>query len=244
MKLHLSSILIALLSLTVAGAAFAADPGPSPAAQPPAAGEATPAPDLLPPSTAPGAEPTKPITGAFGLRLGERFVPETVAMVLAEEPHTYRRWDNAELQGTRYHVEPYERSACFQTYQVLTNQDGIIYSIRAEYLDAEKQSTCKAVTAIADELRVKYGRPRGHGSYGEIWFSFRDIATNPARSLRLYGHRCKGGRYTIMYSDDKLQRGSPPPKAETPAEQAPEASAAPAGEAPAVAAPATEPGGK
>lgn len=220
MERQLWSIVSALILLAVSAMTAAAEVPVSPAApaaQPPAAqaaGGQSPAPDLLPQSAVPDAEPTKPITGAFGLRLGERFDPEMVALVLAAEPHSYRRWDKTEQQGTRYRVEPYERSACFQTYEVLTNQDGIIYAIRGDHEDAEKQSACKTVTIIADELKAKYGRPRGQGSFNEIWFSFRDLAANPSRSLRLYGHRCKGGRYTILYSDEELERGKRPPKAE------------------------------
>lgn len=75
------------------------------------------------------------------------------------------------------------------------------------------QATCKAeVKTIAKELESRYGKPRGQGWDG-LWFAFRQFSDTSNLSLRLYGHRCRTGMYSIIYTDIKLQRGIVPVKA-------------------------------
>lgn len=120
--------LIASEAMEVAPAAPRVDaPGEIHAATPtrPASPEVV---ELAPevPPLADGSKPTGittvPVTGAFGLRLGEPFDPDQVAMVLGERPQTYRGPEGAERAGTRYQVEPLQPSPCFQTYSVNTTR--------------------------------------------------------------------------------------------------------------------------
>ena len=79
------------------------------------------------------------------------------------------------------------------------------------------QKTCKtAVKTLAKELQALYGKPRGQGWDG-LWFVFRQFSDTSNRGLKLYGHRCRTGMYSIIYTDDKVQRGIIPVKAKVPA---------------------------
>lgn len=208
--------LIASEAMEVAPAAPRVDaPGEIHAATPtrPASPEVV---ELAPevPPLADGSKPTGittvPVTGAFGLRLGEPFDPDQVAMVLGERPQTYRGPEGAERAGTRYQVEPLQPSPCFQTYLVNTTQDGRIYAIRADYEDLGRASVCPETKAIAAELEAKYGRPRGKAAFGE-WYAFRESLDPLTRHLTFYANRCRRGAYGIAYTDDRTQLTPQPP---------------------------------
>jgi hypothetical protein len=164
-----------------------------------------------------------PISGAFGILLGERFKPSMVAKVLDEQEQTYRGQGGVELKGTLLRVEPSEPDARFQRYSVKTTGDGIIYAIQGEYQFEVEQgkgkqvkvnrasvlrATCKAeVKALAEELETRYGKHRGKGWDGE-WFSFRQISDTAYKSLRLYAHRCRTGMYSVIYTDERWIKDS------------------------------------
>ncbi len=77
------------------------------------------------------------------------------------------------------------------------------------------QKTCKTeVKALGKELEAKYGKPRGQGWDG-LWFAFRQFSDSTNLSLRLYGHRCRNGMYSIVYTDEKLQKGVVPARPAT-----------------------------
>lgn len=77
------------------------------------------------------------------------------------------------------------------------------------------QSTCKAaVKTMAGELESRYGKPRGQGWDG-LWFTFRQFSDTSDKGLRLYGHRCRSGMYSIIYTDNTVQRGTVSGKAGT-----------------------------
>ena len=180
----------------------------------------------------------KPITGAFGIPLGVPFRPSMVAKVISEQEQTYSGKDDTKLKGTLYRVEPSNPDKRFQQYSLKTTDKGIIYAIQGDYQYEVKQveakpkgmgkglgkpgnkqqaktfqTTCKAeVKTIAKELESRYGKPRGQGWDG-LWFAFRQFSDTTNLSLRLYGHRCRTGMYSIIYTDIKLQRGIVPGKA-------------------------------
>jgi hypothetical protein len=79
---------------------------------------------------------------------------------------------------------------------------------------------------MAGELASRYGKPRGQGWDG-LWFTFRQFSETSNRGMKLYGHRCRSGMYSIIYTDDKVQRGMQPGKADTSAKGS--ASAKPGG---------------
>lgn len=163
---------------------------------------------VSPPSTSGGTKTignvTKvPVTGAFGIRLGAKFAPAMVKKVLSQEDKTYRARDEnkTEHTGILYRVEPSVPSVYFNEYSVLTNKDGIIYSITGHQNPAEKNNACKKSKEVEDLLFDKYGKPRGGGVLRE-WFSFRESEEGPYRGIRVYAQRCRAGRYTVVYSDD------------------------------------------
>lgn len=186
--------------------------------QPPAADEGA--------ASAKEATPEKsaqPVTGAFGMTLGERFDPAMVAKVISQEERVYTGREKAKFKGTRYQVEPKAASEDFEKYWVDTTDQGIIYAIQGEYLQAGKGKECKKVTKrLATGLEAKYGKPRGKGMHGE-WYSFRDMSRKAYRGVRLYANRCGSGRYSIVYSDDqaKLEPMPPPPVAPPSTESSP-----------------------
>jgi hypothetical protein len=156
----------------------------------------------------PEKEPT-PVTGAFGIPLGERFDPCLVAKVLGEEPVTYRDADKSERKGTRYRVEPKVPNMHFNAYSVETTGDGVIYAIRGDHEPAAKESKCGVTKDIAASLEEKYGKPRGRSPFGH-WYAFRDMSVEHYRGIRLYANRCRRGIYQILYGDDGV-KGAPPP---------------------------------
>lgn len=158
-------------------------------------------------------EKPEPITGAFGLRLGERFDPCMVATVISEEEKGYAAGEHAEFMGTRYRVEPKVPNKLFTTYYVDTTKDGLIYAIRADYVAQERLSTCDVTKKLATFLKEKYGEPRAQGSFGE-WYSFRDLSNTAYKGVRLYAQRCRRGPYTILYTDDAVRMSPPPPPPE------------------------------
>ena len=165
------------------------------------------------PEEAQQQEPEKepePVTGAFGIPLGERFEPCMVSQVLGEEERTYRAADKSERKGTRYRVEPKVPNALFASYAVETTAEGIIYSIRAEFEAEDKASRCDVTKRLAASLEDKYGTPRGKGSFGE-WYAFRDMSVDHYRGIRLYANRCRRGIYSIQYNDDAARTAAPPP---------------------------------
>jgi hypothetical protein len=187
----------------------------------------------------------EPITGAFGIQLGEQFDASMVAKVLSKQEHSYKGQGGIKLKGQLLRIEPSKPDERFQQYSLKTTEAGIIYAIQGDYkykvesdetkLDESKpkgsgkgagkpgnkqpataiQKTCKAaVKTMAGELESRYGKPRGQGWDG-LWFTFRQPSDTSNRGLKLYGHRCRSGMYSIVYIDDKVQRGTQPGKAGT-----------------------------
>ena len=156
-----------------------------------------------------GEPEPQPVTGAFGIPLGERFDADLVETVLSREEKAYRGPDDTELSGTLYRVEPKARDEHFSVYTVATTEDGIIYSIRGEYAAPDATSRCEVTRQLAASLEQKYGAPRGKGSFGE-WYAFRDMSVEHYRGIRLYSNRCKRGIYEIVYSDDAARLAPAP----------------------------------
>jgi hypothetical protein len=165
----------------------------------------------------------EPVTGAFGIPLGEPFVPSMVAEVLGQQEQSYRGKDAAELKGTLYRVKPNQPDDRFQNYSVKTTDAGVVYAIEGDYQIEPKQGNkqdkakqgpgirkrCKdAVKSLAGELEARYGEPRGKGWNAE-WFAFRQLSDTDNKSIRLYGNRCRTGIYRIVYTDEKLLHGMP-----------------------------------
>jgi hypothetical protein len=162
------------------------------------------------------AEPSKaPITGAFGLTLGEVFADWMVANFISQEETTTQRGmaeERIAYPGTLYRVEPHISNPLFNEYLVTTNQHGIIYSIRARQNPSEKAATCDLTREMGKYLIGKYGKPRGAGMLGE-WYAFRDRLDGPYRGVRLFAQRCRNGRYEVHYSDEAAlkQESAPQP---------------------------------
>ncbi|WP_295878413.1 hypothetical protein [uncultured Thiohalocapsa sp.] len=176
-----------------------------------AAGAAAPVGDTeaAPAAEAAPVEPeTAPITGAFGIALGEPFAACVVAEVLREEPITYRDADKTEHTGTRYHVMPRVPNTGFTRYAVDTNSDGIVYAVRAYHEPETRSKQCAAARALAAALEAKYGEPIGRGAFGE-WYAFRDASVDHYRGIRLYSQRCRRGLYEIVYSDEAAMLAAP-----------------------------------
>ena len=180
------------------------------------------------------------ITGAFGIPLGERFDASMVASVLSKQEQTYSGQGSSKLKGDLLRIEPVKPDNRFQQYSLKTTDTGIIYAIQGDYQYKDKQgntkpdetrpegkgkglgkpgnkkqteliqSTCKAeVKNMAKELESLYGKPRGQGWDG-LWFTFRQVSDTADRGLKLYGHRCRTGMYSIIYTDEKAQRKALP----------------------------------
>ena len=197
----------------------------------------------------------EPITGAFGIPLGEQFESSMVAKVLSKQEQIYNGQGGAKLKGSLIRVEPSKPDERFQNYSIKTTYDGLIYAIQGDYQykvepdetkpaeakqDESKlaetrpkgsgkgaskpgnrqpatamQKTCKAaVKTMAGELETRYGKPRGKGWDG-LWFTFRQPTDTSNKGLKLYGHRCRTGLYSIVYTDEIARRGMPPVKAGT-----------------------------
>jgi hypothetical protein len=162
-----------------------------------------------------GSEPEQapePVTGAFGIRLGEPFSPCVVAEVLGQAPVTYRDADKAEQTGTRYRVVPRVPNSRFTEYAVDVNRDGIVYAVRAEYQSDTRENLCGVTKELAASLEEKYGKPWGRASFGE-WYAFRDLSVDYYRGIRLYANRCRRGIYEIVYGDDHARMAEPSPPA-------------------------------
>ena len=186
------------------------------------------------------------IAGAFGIQLGEKFEASMVAKVLSEQEQAYKGRDGTKLKGKLLRIEPSKPDERFQQYSIKTTETGIIYAIQGDYqyevkseeakADEAKpkgsgkgagkpgnkqpataiQMTCKAaVKTMAGELESRYGKPRGQGWDG-LWFTFRQPSDSSNRGLKLYGHRCRTGMYSIIYTDEIVQRGTQSDKANTP----------------------------
>jgi hypothetical protein len=206
----------------------------------------------------------EPITGAFGIPLGEQFETSMVAKVLGRQEQVYNGQGGIKLTGELLRIEPSQPDGRFQQYSIKTTNDGLIYAIQGDYQykvepdeakpaeakqDESKpkgsgkgaskpgnrqpatamQKTCKAaVKTMAGELESRYGKPRGQGWDG-LWFTFRQPSDTSNKGLKLYGHRCRTGMYSIVYTDEIARRGAPPVKAGSSAETgAPATSSAPA----------------
>ncbi len=169
----------------------------------------------------------EPITGAFGIPLGEQFETSMVAKVLGKQEQIYNGQAGAKLKGSLIRVEPGKPDGRFQQYSIKTTYDGLIYAIEGDYQykvepDEAKpkgsgkgaskpgnrqpatamQKTCKAaVKTMAEELESRYGKPRGKGWDG-LWFTFRQPSATSNKGLKLYGHRCRTGLYSIVYTDE------------------------------------------
>jgi len=188
----------------------------------------------------------EPITGAFGIQLGTHFEPSMVAKVLSKQEHIYSGQGGTKLKGSLLRIEPSKPDERFQQYSIKTTGEGIIYAIQGDYQykaesdearpDEAKpkgsgkgagkpgnrqpanamQSSCKAaVKTLAGELESRYGKPRGQGWDG-LWYTFRQFSDTSNKGLKLYGHRCRTGMYSIIYIDEKAQRGVLPGKAGAP----------------------------
>jgi hypothetical protein len=194
----------------------------------------------------------EPITGAFGIPLGEQFETSMVAKVLSKQEQIYNGQGGAKLKGSLIRVEPGKPDERFQQYSLKTTDAGIIYAIQGDYQyevkpDGTKpaeskpaetrpkgsgkgaskpgnrqpataiQKTCKAaVKTMAGELEDRYGKPRGQGWDG-LWYTFRQPTDTSNKGLKLYGHRCRSGMYSIVYTDENVRRGMPPAKTSSPA---------------------------
>ncbi|MBP8283481.1 MAG: hypothetical protein KAX51_13065 [Chromatiaceae bacterium] len=159
-----------------------------------------------------GQPEPEPVTGAFGIPLGEPFQPCLVAKVLAEEERAYRGVDQMEHKGTVYRVELRSPHPHFSTYTVETTEDGTIYRIRADYEAPDKATRCAVVKEIAAALEQRYGKPRGKGYQGE-WYAFRDLTAEGYRGIRLNAVRCGRGIYSISYEDATYTLGPLPGQA-------------------------------
>ena len=187
----------------------------------------------------------EPITSAFGIPLGEHFEASMVARVLDKQEQTYSGQGGTKLKGSLLRVEPSEPDERFQRYSLKTTGDDIVYAIRGDYqfeveaargkqagkvkTSREIRKRCKdVVKELATELEASHGKPRGKGWDGE-WFAFRQSSDTANKSLRLYAHRCRTGMYSIIYTDEKVQRGTVPGKASTSSEEGtlPEAGTSP-----------------
>lgn len=185
------------------------------------------------------------ITGAFGIPLGEKFDTSMVAKVLSKQEQIYEGRAGAKLKGSLIRVEPSKPDERFQNYSIKTTYDGLIYAIQGDYqykVEPDEstrdetrpqgkgkgagkpgnrqpatamQKTCKvAVKTMAGELESRYGKPRGKGWDG-LWFTFRQPTETSNKGLKLYGHRCRTGLYSIVYTDEIARLGAPPVKAGT-----------------------------
>ena len=195
----------------------------------------------------------EPITGAFGIQLGEQFDASMVAKVLSKQEHSYKGQGGIKLKGQLLRIEPGKPDERFQQYSIKTSDAGIIYAIQGDYqykVESDEarsneakanetkpegkgkgagkpgnkkpanaiQKTCKAaVKTMAGELESRYGKPRGQGWDG-LWYTFRQPSDTSNRGLKLYGHRCRTGMYSIIYTDDKVQRGMSSGKVDKPPE--------------------------
>jgi hypothetical protein len=176
---------------------------------PPAFAEGAEAGEARPEAGAPLERTREPVTGAFGIPLGERFSPDLVVEVLREAEHSYRGADGDQRKGVRYWVEPKIPNPNFTVYSVSTTSDGTIYAIRGEHQTPDRASKCEVTETLAAFLAQKYGPPRGQGAAGE-WYSFRDMSAPEAyKGIRLYATRCARGGYTIVYSDDRVRYAAP-----------------------------------
>ena len=168
-----------------------------------------------------------------------------VAKVLGKQEQIYNGQAGAKLKGSLIRVEPSQPDGRFQQYSIKTTYDGLIYAIQGDYQykvepdetkqDESKpkgsgkgagkpgnrqpatamQKTCKAaVKTMAGELETRYGNPRGKGWDG-LWFTFRQPTDTSNKGLKLYGHRCRSGMYSIVYTDEIVRRGTPPVKVGT-----------------------------
>ena len=109
-----------------------------------------------------------PVTGAFGITLGESFAPWMVEKVISQKENKYtsRGEEKTELTGTVYEVTPNIPNPHFNEYSVKVNKDGLIYAIEAREIPAEKTSACQMTKQIGRYLENKYGAPRGKGMSG------------------------------------------------------------------------------
>ena len=187
------------------------------------------------------------ITGAFGIPLGEKFDASMVTKVLSKQEKSYKGQGGIKLKGQLLRIEPVKPDERFQQYSIKITDEGVIYAIQGDYQyktesdeaksDETKpkgsgkgmgkpgnkkpanamQLTCKAtVKALAGELESRYGKPRGQGWDG-LWYTFRQFSDTSNKGVKLYGHRCRTGMYSIIYTDEKVQRGMQAARAVTPA---------------------------
>ncbi len=75
----------------------------------------------------------EPITGAFGIPLGEQFETSMVAKVLSKQEQIYNGQAGAKLKGSLIRVEPNKPDERFQQYSIKTTNDGLIYAIEGDY---------------------------------------------------------------------------------------------------------------
>ena len=183
MNERLTRILVAVFALTAwsflaaTGCEQNAGQPAGPTAQP-AAEQAPEAAAVEPADTSPSAEQTaaegagedapppekalEPVTGAFGLTLGERFAPVVVAEVLGEEERSYMKADRSTGKATLYRIVPKAPDEHYNQYSATTNEAGLVYTIEGEFVPAEKESKCDLAKSLVDELRAKYGAPGTH----------------------------------------------------------------------------------
>ena len=158
------------------------------------------------------AEPA-PVTGAFGVPLGEPFEPCRVAEVLDEHPKSFTDRDGNVHEGSEFQVRPRVPNPHFDRYSVLTNEHGVVYSVQASFEDPQKKTRCEATRKLASLLEEKYGQPRGRSPAGD-WYAFRDTRVDHYRGIRLTSNRCRRGLYSIEFTDDGAMDLVPKPPIE------------------------------
>lgn len=102
----------------------------------------------------------EPITGAFGILLGERFEVSMVSRVLSKQEHSYKGQGGTKLKGKLLLVEPGKPDERFQKYSIKTTEAGIIYAIHGDY-----QYEVEPDEAKTDETRPQ-GKGKGLGKPG------------------------------------------------------------------------------
>jgi hypothetical protein len=166
-----------------------------------------PEPTLQPGAAAAGMQAPQPITGAFGLTLGQRYTPDYVAKVLSEHEYLYLDQKGTQRKGKVFRVEPKAPHDAFTEYRVATTAEGLIYSITGSHADPGRNDRCEPPRRVAAEL----GRMHGAHSTrpGADEWNFRDASVTAFRGVDLHASHCRIGRYSIIYSDEAVM--SPPP---------------------------------
>ena len=95
----------------------------------------------------------EPITGAFGIALGEHFETSMVAKVLSKQEQSYKGQGGIKLKGQLLRIEPTKPDDRFQQYSIKTTDAGIIYAIQGDY----------QYKVELDETKPDEAKPKGSG---------------------------------------------------------------------------------